>query len=268
MEDNLRYLSSYLLVKSPSIIQSDVNLATSVKYKGSYYSAINCVILPFLEEIFVISPVHSLKGYLATASLDGLKANGSIKFDQKKTFNSQLDFFLSISGNIENIQQESFVPLAVQKLFQIPEITEIINIFLNSGSVQPQNSTPTPKPDSPDYEDMPISDPYFTFDLFMLAKINRPQSMKQDITLDLLKNFKFNVLQENNIKLGDHCRIITNSLILNSYNLFKSRVHNAYISLIKEYKNLRVIWLGFNGVPNLEGSLVCNESLTGIIGII
>ena len=63
MEDNLRYLSSYLLVKSPSIIQTDENLATSVKYKGSYYSAINCVILPFLEEIFVISPVHSLKGY-------------------------------------------------------------------------------------------------------------------------------------------------------------------------------------------------------------
>jgi hypothetical protein len=180
--------------------------------------------------------------------------------------NSKLDFFLSISGNIENIQQESFVPLSVKKLFQIPEITEIVNLFLNSGNVLPQNFDVTTKNDTSGPDD--YAESYFTYDLFMLARIDPPQSMKQDLTLNLLKNFKFNVLQENNIKLGDHCRILTNSLILNSYNLFKSRVHNAYISLIKEYKNLKVIWLGFNGVPNLEGSLVCNENLTGIIGII
>lgn len=265
MDENFRHLSSYILVKTDDVIKANSIVPTYVKFKGSYYYAINCIIYPFQNDIIVVAPIHCLQSQLAQHSIDSLKQSYCTKYNENNTFTSKLEFYLSLSSNIENIQEEFFVKICVKKLLQIEEVSNLIQLFLKSGNVSVGGKNESV--DNP-YSNNSSEIQNWTIDLFILAKINRSELEfnKLPIVEKLLKT-KFNVCN-GDIKLGDSCKIITNSLILNSYNQFKSRIHNAYISLIKEYKSIKIMWLGLNGLKGQEGSLVCNKNITGIIGIV
>ena len=264
MEENLRRLSTYTQVKSDGMIKNK-QLSTQVKLEGNYFYAINTVICPFQYDLFIITPVYPLSNELSEQTLQKLKNyQSSLDYCQKTTFNRKMSFYLSQSNNIENIQEEFFEELEVIKLFKIEEISDIFTMFINSGDMSFDVQSEKDKIEN--YDNHRTIN-YSTFDVFMLSKIKNIHQINNILIINSLKTTNLKIINDG-LALGDQCKIITNSQILNSYNQFKSRVFNGHISLIKEFNSTKVIWLGLNGIPELEGSLVCDDKLTGGIGIV
>ena len=97
MDESFRYLSSYILVKTQEVLKASSIVPTYVKFQGSYFYAINCVICPCQNDIYIIAPIHCLQTLLSQNSIGSLKKFNRTKYHENSTFNSKLEFYLSLS---------------------------------------------------------------------------------------------------------------------------------------------------------------------------